>query len=167
MPKYTTSLFKDKGCGKTLVNSLQKRWRMTSSDLIFLSKTEKRLHFSESAIGNPLDNVNCKQNVVQTSKFFSQLNMHRLLGRGRAEVPIVYIFNPLHQENDETIGNLTLLVSPPVNKGSFLFTILKKNYLVLSAGPIPQKAFLFLESQVILVSITNQKIYMDSAKASD
>lgn len=88
-------------------------------------------------------------------------------GRGRAEVPIGYIFNPLHQDINKTLRNLTLPVSPPVNKENFLFPILKKKYLILSARPIPMKAFLFLESEVILVSITNQKIYRDSANASD
>lgn len=54
-----------------------------------------------------------------------------------------------------------------MNKENFLFPILKKIYLILSARPTPTKAFLFLESEVILVSITNQKIYRDSANASD
>jgi len=106
-----------KGYGKTLENRLKK-----SGNLICLPKTEKRLQFTESAAGNPLDNVKSKHKIVdQGCEAVFRIETPQAAWVEAEEKSSQVIFLILStKKSDKTPGKLTFLASPLVNKENFL-----------------------------------------------
>lgn len=118
----------DKGYGKTLENRLQKSRRITLGDLICLPKPEKRLQFSESAAGKPLNNNSDKQKiVVQGCEAPVRIKTLQAAWEETEEKsPQVTFLALFSKKPGKTLGKLTLLTSLLLNKVIFLLPTQRK-----------------------------------------